>query len=85
MQNLVTNILDKSRDWKGGSAAEYKQHLNDIQSLMSKIAQQLRSTCDENLVINLIISNLIENPMLKAVHTVIRLRYKYDSAKVTCV
>jgi hypothetical protein len=30
--NLVTKILDKSRAWKGGSAAEYKQHLNDTQS-----------------------------------------------------
>jgi hypothetical protein len=81
--NLVTKILDKSRAWKGGSAAEYKQHLNDIQSLMSKIPQQLRSTCDENLVINLIISNLIEDPKLEAVHTVIRSRYNDDSAKVT--
>ena len=81
--NLVTKILDKSRAWKGGNAAEYKQHLNDIQSLMSKIPQQLRSTCDENLVINLIISNLIEDPKLQAVHTVIRSRYNDDSAKVT--
>ncbi len=62
--NLVSKILDKSRAWKGGSAAEQKQHMNDIQSLMSKIPQQLRSTCDENLVINLIISNLIEDPKL---------------------
>ena len=45
--NLETKILDKSSAWKTGSAAENKQHLNDIQSLMSKILQQLRSTCDE--------------------------------------
>ena len=52
---------------------------------MSKIPQQLRSTCDENLVINLpvIISNLIEDPTLEAVHTVIRSRYNDDAAKVT--
>ncbi len=60
--NLVTKILDKSRAWKGGSTAEYKQHLVDIQALMAKIPQQLRSTFDENLVINLIISNLFEDP-----------------------
>ena len=81
--NLVTKILDKSRAWKGGSAAEYKQHLVDIQALMAKIPQQLRSTCDENLVINLIISNLIEDPKLEAVHTVIRSRHNDDPAKVT--
>ena len=83
--NLVTKILDKSRAWKGGNAAEleYKQHLNDIQSLMSKIPQQLRSTCDENLVVNLIISNLIQDLKLEAVHTVIRSRFNDDAAKVT--
>ncbi len=35
--NLAIKILGKSRAWKGFSAAEYKQHLNDIQSLMSNI------------------------------------------------
>ncbi len=82
MKNLVTKLFDKYRAWKGGSAAEYKQHLNDIQSLMSKIRQQLRSTCNENLVINLIISYLIGDPKLEAVHTVIHSRYNDDSAKV---
>jgi hypothetical protein len=53
--NLVPKIIDKSRAWKGGSAAEYKQHLVDIQALKTKIHQQLRSTCDENLVVKLII------------------------------
>ncbi len=34
--NLVTKILDKSRAWKGGGAAEYKPHLVDVQDLMAK-------------------------------------------------
>ena len=80
---LVTKILDMSRAWKGGSAAEYKQHLIDIQALMAKVPQQLSSTCDHNLVINLIIENLVEDPKLEAAHTVIRSRYNDDPAKVT--
>ncbi len=80
---LVTKILDMSRAWKGGSSAEYKQHLVDIQALMAKIPQQLRNTCDDNLVINLIIENLTEDPKLEAVHTVIRSKHNDDPAKVT--
>ena len=80
---LVTKILDMSRAWKGGSSAEYKQHLVDIQALMAKVPQQLRNTCDDNLVINLIIENLAEDPKLEAVHTVIRSKHNDDPAKVT--
>ena len=77
---LVTKILDIGRAWKGGSAAEYKQHLIDIQALMAKVPQQLSGTCE---VINLIIENLVEDPKLEAAHTVIRTRYNDDPAKVT--
>jgi len=35
--NLVGNILDKSRSWRGGSAVQYKQHLTDIQASMAKL------------------------------------------------
>jgi hypothetical protein len=35
--NLVSKILDKSLAWKGDSAAEYKQHLVDIQALIAKL------------------------------------------------
>jgi hypothetical protein len=80
---LVTKILDMSRAWKGGSSAEYKQHLVDIQALMAKVPQQLCNTYDDNLVINLIIENLAEYPKLEAVHTVIRSNQNDDPAKVT--
>ena len=80
---LVTKILDMSRAWKGGSSAEYKQHLVDIQALMAKVPQQLRNTCDDNLVINVIIENLAEDPKLEAVHTVIHSKHNDDPAKVT--
>ncbi len=80
---LGTKILDKSRAWKWGSAADFKQHLVDIQALMAKTSHQLRSNCDENLVINLMISNLIEDSKLEAVHMVIRSRHNDAPAKVT--
>jgi len=72
-----------SRAWKGGSATDYKQHLIDIQALMAKVPQQLTSTCDHNLVINLIIENLADDPKLEAADTVIRSKYNDDPAKVT--
>jgi hypothetical protein len=87
---LVTKNLDMICAWKGGSAAECKQHLIDVQALMAKVSRQLSSTCDHNLVINLIIEKLVEDPKLEAGHTVrvirctvIRSRYNDDPAKVT--
>ena len=68
---------------RGGSAAEYKQHLVDIQALMAKDPQHLSSTCDHNLVINLIIENLADDPKLESAHTDIRSKYNDDPAKVT--
>ena len=68
----VTQILDKSRSWKGGSAAEYKQHLNGIQSMMAKLPPGLRNICHQNLILNMVISNLKYDPHLNALHTVIR-------------
>jgi hypothetical protein len=34
---IVTNILDKSHVWKGGSAREYKQHLSGIQAMVATL------------------------------------------------
>ena len=72
---IVTGILDKSRSWKSGSAAEFKQHLCDIQAMMARLPPSLRSTCDQNLIINMVISNLKDDPNLDALHTVIRSKY----------
>jgi hypothetical protein len=80
---IVTGILDKSRAWKGGSAAEFKQHLGDIQAMMARLPPSLRSTCDQNLIINMIISNLKDDSNLDALHTVIRSKYNDCPASVT--
>jgi hypothetical protein len=80
---IVTGILDKSRAWKGGSAAEFKQHLGDIQAMMARLPPSLRSTCDQSLIINMIISNLKDDSNLDALHTVIRSKYNDCPASVT--
>ena len=81
--NLITEILDKCRSWNGGDAADYKQHLGDIQVMIAKLPSELRSTCDQKLIINLVISNLMSDSDLKAVHTVLRMEYNKDPAKMT--
>ncbi len=52
---------------------------------MAKIPQHLPSTCDEILVINLIISHLIEETKLEAKHRVIRSRHNDNPAKVAYI
>ena len=81
--NIVTDILDKSRSWKGGGAQEYKQHLSDIQAMMAKLPPSLRGTCDQNLIINMVISNLKDDSKLDALHTIIRSKYNDSPASVT--
>ncbi len=50
---------------------------------MAKLPQHLSSTCDHNLVINLGVENLADDPKLEAAHTVIRSKYNDDPATVT--
>ncbi len=73
--DIVTDILDKSRSWKGRSAQEYKQHLSIIQTMIAKLLPSLRGTCDQNLIINMATSNLKDSSKLEALHTIIRLKY----------
>jgi hypothetical protein len=78
--DVVTEILDQSRSWKGGSAVEYKQHLSSIQSMMAKLPPGLRNTCDRNLIINMVISNLKDDPRLNALQTVIHSKYNENQS-----
>jgi hypothetical protein len=73
--NLITEILDKCRPWNGGDAVDYKQHLGDIQVMVAKLSSERRSICDQKLIINLVISNLMSDSDLKAVHTVLRMEH----------
>jgi hypothetical protein len=81
---IVTEIPDKSRAWKGGSAEEFKQHLGDIQAMMARLPPLLRSTWDRNLIMNMVtsISNLKDDPNLDALHTVICSKHNENTASV---
>jgi hypothetical protein len=81
--------LIMSRDWKGvHKVVIYNQFSCNYphiiwRKLLNSNCDALIITCDHNLVMNLIIEKLVEDPKLKAAHTVIRSRYNYDPANVT--
>ncbi len=81
---IVTGILDKSRARKGESAAEFKQHLGDIQAMMARLPPSLCSTCNQNLIINMVISNMKDDPNLDALHTVCSKYNDSPASKSVC-
>ena len=80
---ILATVMDKCREWKGGSAQQFKAHTQQIQKLIAELPQPLRRSFDSQLAINFLVESLGKDTNIQALHTIIRTKFMENRASVT--
>ncbi len=69
---LTKSIFTEAQHWQGGNAEDFVRYIQNIRRMIIDLPPDIRASFSERLIIDMIISGLLEHDDLKTIHTVIR-------------